>query len=99
MLINRIEAVNDRFHRRTDQKLEIVRMRDFQETLNARRRSFISSICMTAPLNLSRKKQLTLIFVFDGIIKVIRGRLVHTSLLYCPTTMKNNLQVEPVLEF
>ena len=54
---------------------------------------------MTTLLNLDRKKQLTLNLVFVGIIKVIRGRLVHTSLLYCPTTMKNNLQVEPVLEF
>ena len=74
-------------------------MQDFQETLNARRRSFISSICMTVPLNLDHKNHLTLILVFVGIIKVIRGRLVNTSLLYCPTTMKNNLQVEIVLEF
>ena len=74
-------------------------MRDFQETLNARRRSFISSICITGPLNLDRKKQLTLILVFAEIIKVIRGRHAHISLLYCCTTMKNNLQVEPVLEF
>ena len=74
-------------------------MRDFQETLNARRRSFVSSIFMIAPLNLDRKKQLTVILAFAGIIKVIRGRFVHTSLLYCPTIMKNNLQVEPVLEF
>ena len=63
-------------------------MQDFQETLNAQRRSFISSICMTAPLNLDRKNQLTLISVFVGIIKVIRAK-----------TMKNNLQLEPVLEF
>ena len=74
-------------------------MRDFQETLNARRRSFISSICITGPLNLDRKKQLTLILVFAEIIKVIRGRHAHISLLYCRTTMKNNFQVEPVLEF
>ena len=37
---------------------------------------------MTASLNLDRRNQLTLILVFVRIIKVIRGRLVYTSLLY-----------------
>ena len=55
LFINRKDNRNCKSHRQITAKLQILGMRNFQDTFEAGKRSFVSaiSICMTVPLSLT----------------------------------------------